>query len=60
VSYHSNRINADVPFPADATNIMFDDRRPYLGCVSAASVDANLDFIPQGADRVRLVVLIGG
>jgi hypothetical protein len=44
VSYHSNRINADVPFPADATNIMFDDRRPYLGCVSAASVDANLDF----------------
>jgi hypothetical protein len=33
-----------VPFPANATNIMFDDRRPYLGCVSAASVDANLDF----------------
>jgi hypothetical protein len=44
VSYHSSRINADVPFPADATNIMFDDRRPYLGCVSAASVEANLDF----------------
>lgn len=44
VSYHSNRVNADVPFPTDATNIMFDDRRPYLGCVSAASVDVNLDF----------------
>ena len=44
VSYHSSRINADVPFPADATNIMFDDRRPYLGCVSAASVDASLEF----------------
>jgi hypothetical protein len=44
VSYNSNRINANVPFPADATNIMFDDRRPYLGCVSAASVDANLNF----------------
>jgi hypothetical protein len=44
VSYNSNRINANVPFPADATNIMFDDRRPYLGCVSAAGVDANLDF----------------
>ena len=44
VSYDSNRINANVPFPVDATNLMFDDRRPYLGCVSAASVDANLDF----------------
>lgn len=44
VSYDANRINADVPFPVDATNIMFDDRRPYLGCISAASVDANLDF----------------
>ncbi|WP_213735621.1 hypothetical protein [Bradyrhizobium sp. dw_411] len=44
VSYNSSRINADLPFPAAATNIMFDDRRPYLGCVSAASVDANLDF----------------
>jgi hypothetical protein len=44
VSYDANRINADVPFPADATNIMFDDRRPYLGCISAASVDANLDI----------------
>jgi hypothetical protein len=44
VSYDANRINANVPFPADATNLMFDDRRPYLGCVSAATVDANLDF----------------
>ena len=23
---------------------MFDDRRPYLGCISAATVEANLDF----------------
>jgi hypothetical protein len=44
VSYHSSRIGANVPFPADATNLMFDDRRPYFGCVSAASVDASLDF----------------
>jgi hypothetical protein len=44
VSYDANRINANVPFPADATNLMFDDRRPYLGCVSAATVDASLDF----------------
>jgi hypothetical protein len=44
VSYDANRINANVPFPIDAKNLTFDDRRPYLGCVSAASVDANLDF----------------
>lgn len=44
VSYDANRINANVPFPADATNLMFDDRRPYLGCISAATVGANLDF----------------
>jgi hypothetical protein len=44
VSYDANRINANVPFPADATNLMFDDRRPYLGCVSAAALEANLDF----------------
>jgi hypothetical protein len=44
VSYDANRINANVPFPADATNLMFDDRRPYLGCVSAATVDASLAF----------------
>jgi hypothetical protein len=44
VSYAANRINANVPFPADATNLMFDDRRPYLGCVSTAAVGASLDF----------------
>ena len=44
VSYAANRINANVPFPADATNLMFDDRRPYLGCVSTAAVRASLDF----------------
>jgi hypothetical protein len=44
VSYDANRINANVPFPADATNLMFDDRRPYLGCISAATVGASLDF----------------
>jgi hypothetical protein len=44
VYYTANRLTADVPFPADATNIMFDERRPYLGCISAATVDANLNF----------------
>src|ERR1700722_7092644 len=44
VSYDANRIPANVTFPGDAINVMFDERRPYLGCVSAASVDASLDF----------------
>src|ERR1700730_12401356 len=44
VEYEAKRINPNVPFPADATNLMFDDRRPYLGCVSAATVNASLDF----------------
>jgi hypothetical protein len=39
VSYDANRITANVPFPGDAINVMFDERRPYLGCVSAASVE---------------------
>jgi hypothetical protein len=44
VSYNANRITANVPFPGDATNVIFDERRPYLNCVSAATVDASLDF----------------
>ena len=58
VSYDANRINANVPFPADATNLMFDDRRPYLGCVSAATVDASLDFFRKETRRIRLVAII--
>src|ERR1700681_579514 len=44
VSYDANRITANVPFPGDATNIVFDERRPYLGCITAATVEASLDF----------------
>jgi hypothetical protein len=44
VYYSADRIFANVPFPDDATDIVFDERRPYLGCSTAASVDASLDF----------------
>jgi hypothetical protein len=44
VSYDANRLMANVPFPADATGILFDERRPYLKCTTAASVEASLDF----------------
>jgi hypothetical protein len=44
VSYTANRLTASVPFPDDATNVLFDERRPYLNCFTAAPVEASLDF----------------
>ncbi len=44
VYYTATRLGANVPFPADATDILFDDRRPYLNCFTAAPVEAALDF----------------
>jgi hypothetical protein len=44
VSYHADRLDANVPFPTDATGILFDARRPYLKCTTAATVEASLDF----------------
>ena len=35
---------ADLPFPDDATDIVFDANRPYLNCVTAGTVEATLDF----------------
>lgn len=47
VYYTANRIYADVPFPAGATDIVFDERRPYLGCTAPGNVDANLEFFKR-------------
>jgi hypothetical protein len=44
VDYTANRLTANVPFPDDATNIVFDERRPYLSCLTVAPVEASLDF----------------
>jgi len=44
VDYGRDRIFANVPFPHDATDIVFNERRPYLSCITAASVDASLEF----------------
>ena len=44
VYYTATRLSANVPFPDDATDILFDDRRPYLSCFTAAPVEASLDF----------------
>jgi hypothetical protein len=44
VYYSAERITANVPFPPDATEILFDEHRPYLGCIAPAALDATLDF----------------
>jgi hypothetical protein len=44
VYYTADRITANVPFPPDATDIMFDGHRPYLGCIAPTAFDATLDF----------------
>jgi len=44
VYYSAERITANVPFPPNATDIVFDEHRPYLGCIAPAPLDATLDF----------------
>ena len=58
VSYSANRIYANVPFPDGATDIVFDERRPYLSCIAPRTVDANLDFFRKGLRRIGLVAIV--
>lgn len=44
VTYYAHRIVADVPFPPTATDIVFDENRPYLGCASTGTVASNFAF----------------
>ncbi|UWU68957.1 hypothetical protein [Bradyrhizobium sp. NC92] len=44
VTYASDRIYGNVPFPDGATDIMFDGTRPYLGCIAPTALDATSDF----------------
>jgi hypothetical protein len=44
VYYTAERITSNVPFPLDATDIVFDQNRPYLGCIAPLALDAALDF----------------
>jgi hypothetical protein len=45
---HNNSIPANVPFPADATDIVYDENRPYLRCLTGMSVDAAVEFFTSG------------
>lgn len=47
VSYSSQRLEVNLPFPERATDIIYDERRPYLGCTTAETVDATLTFFQK-------------
>lgn len=44
VSYTPNRIYSNVPFPDGATELVFDETRPYLGCIAPGALDATAAF----------------
>jgi hypothetical protein len=44
VDYSPARLGFALPFPDDATDIVFDENRPYLNCITAGTIDATLDF----------------
>ncbi len=49
ISYsHNNSIPANVPFPDDATDIVYDENRPYLRCSTALPVEAAEEFFKLG------------
>ncbi len=49
VSYsHNNSIPGNVPFPDDATDIVYDENRPYLRCSTALSLEAAEAFFKSG------------
>ncbi|KAA0078022.1 hypothetical protein [Tardiphaga sp. P9-11] len=47
VSYSAQRLEVNLPFPDRATDIVYDERRPYLGCTTAETVDATLAFFQK-------------
>lgn len=47
VYYTPDRLIVDLPVPDDASDIIFDARRPYLSCMTAGTVDATLAFFAK-------------
>ncbi|MCG2669226.1 hypothetical protein ACFPFP_19945 [Bradyrhizobium sp. GCM10023182] len=44
VTYSPNRIYSNVPFPEGAVDLVFDETRPYLGCIAPATLEAAQAF----------------
>jgi hypothetical protein len=47
VYYSPNRIYSNVPFPDGAVDLVFDETRPYLGCIAPAALEATQDFFAK-------------
>ncbi len=47
VNYIADRLTYALPFPDDATDIVFDERRPYLSCITAGTLVATRDFLQR-------------
>ncbi|HEY1983166.1 MAG TPA: hypothetical protein VGH13_24050 [Xanthobacteraceae bacterium] len=47
IQFTADRLIIPLPFPNDATDIVFDDRRPYLSCVTSATIDAASAFFAK-------------
>jgi hypothetical protein len=45
VEYRPNRLRFALAGPADASALIYDDNRPYLGFVTAGAPDATFDFL---------------
>ena len=54
VYYSPTRLNFALAIPADATDVVFDENRPYLNGITAGTVDGDPRFLPQGAHRYGL------
>ena len=54
IQFTADRLINPLPFPNDATDIVFDDHRPYLSCVTGAHGRRSACVLRQGTDRVGL------
>lgn len=44
INYSLSRLHIAVPLPEGATDVLFDDRRPYLNTMATGSVDATIEM----------------
>jgi hypothetical protein len=47
VFYTPNRIYANVPFPDGATDLVYDETRPYLGCIAPGAFETTSEFFAK-------------
>ncbi|SFN89849.1 hypothetical protein SAMN05216330_101874 [Bradyrhizobium sp. Ghvi] len=44
LDYSPTRIYSNVPFPEGAVDLVYDETRPYLGCIAPTAIEATADF----------------